>query len=407
MRITKHIVSGLAATLGLCLVASGCNFAKTGAVAADAPDIVTVLPSVSGFTSVTVPSGTAQALTSLGVSISPSGSATQQGSVVNFPITSGYLEVHSRHDVKPGWIDGSLDHDGSGIDLRGIGASVSLSDFVVDPGNSMLYATVNGTVGVPFLSLDGSKVTAAVPNNNITTSDADNNQIVLNGTVAKLTQTAATAIDKAFSTTTITAGTPLGTVEVAASGEPVTYNASEDPVTAISRLTGMSTTLTEEPGVSSALTSAGLALTPSGAATSPKPGAVTFPITGGFVAIHHNRDFSPGYVVGSIIHQTSGVTIGPATAAPGGAKPVALSDFVVDPGDSVLTGTVNGKIDVPLFFLDGAKLTITHTAGGVILDGTVAELTGDAATALDQAFNTKLFTAGMAIGTVHLVATGS
>ncbi len=398
MRRTRQMVTGVAAMLALGLVTAGCNFSKTGAVAPDAPDMVTVLPSVGGqATSVTIDPGTASALTSLGVSLVATGQARQQGSVVNFPITSGYAEVHSRHDARPGWIDGSLDHAGSGLDLMGVNATVHLTDFVVDTGNSVLTATVNDKIGVPLLSLDGTKVTATVN---------DVGQVVLAGTVAKLTQTAADALNQAFATTAITAGMALGQVEVVASGSPTTYNASKDRVTAIPSLRGTSTTLTVEPAVASTLASAGLGLTPTGAATAAGPGTVTFPITSGFAALHSDHGFSPGFIVGTINHQGSGITIGPA--APGGSAPsVSLSNFVVDPGDSVLTGTVDGKIGVPLFFLDGSKLQVQPTGSGVTLDGTVAELTSVAATALDKAFGTQAFTPGLAIGTVHLVATGS
>ncbi|MDQ2728599.1 MAG: hypothetical protein M3Y91_12225 [Actinomycetota bacterium] len=392
------MVTGVAAVLALGLVTAGCNFSKTGAVAPNAPDMVTVLPSVGGQnTSVTLDLATVSALTSLGVSVLPTGRATQQGSIVSFPITSGYAEVHSRRDAKPGWIDGSLAHEGSGLDLMGVTATVHLDDFVVDPGNSMLYATVNGKIGVPVLELDGTKVTETVN---------DVGQVVLAGTVAKLTQTAAGALNQAFATSMITAGMPLGQVEVVASGSASAYNAAKDHVTAISSLRGTSTTLTVEPAVASTLASAGLGLTPTGSATAAAPGAISFPITSGFAAVHQDRSFSPGSVVGTIDHQGSGITIG--SSAPGGsAPPLTLSNFVVDPGDSVLTGTVNGKVGVPLFFLDGAKLQVTPTSGGVTVDGTVAQLTTGAATALDQAFGTEAFTAGLAIGTVHLVATGS
>lgn len=392
------MVTGVAAMLALGLVIAGCNFSKTGLVAPNAPDTVTLLPSVGAqATSLSLDPAAAAALGSLGVSLRPTGTAARRGSVISFPITSGYAEVHSRRDAKPGWIDGSLTHAGSGLDLVGLGATVHLSDFVVDPGNSMLYATVDNKMGVPLLVLDGTKVTEAVN---------DAGQLVLAGTVAKLTPAAAAGLDQVFATSTITADMPLGQVEVVASGSTTTYNASTDHVTAISSVRGTSTTLTVEPAVLTTLASAGLGLTPAGSATAAAPGAVTFPITAGFAAIHTDSGFSPGSIVGTIDHQGSGITIGPPAAA-ASAPSVTLSDFVVDPGDSVLTGTVNGELGVPLFFLDGSRLRVTTTAGGVTLDGTVAELTSVAASALDKAFGTRAFTAGMAVGTVHLVATGS
>ncbi|MDQ6837848.1 MAG: hypothetical protein M3137_05800, partial [Actinomycetota bacterium] len=313
MRTTRQVVTGTTVMAILSLVAAGCNFSKTGAVPPNAPDMVTVLPVVYGQdTSVTIDPGTASALGTLGVSLHPTGRATQQGTIVNFPITSGYAEVHSRHDARPGWIDGSLDHAGSGLDVVGPTATVQLTDFVVDPGNSTLDATVNGKIGVPLLSLDGSKVTEMVN---------DAGQVVLAGTVAKLTQTGATTLDQALATTAITAGTPLGRVEVVAAGPPTTYNARKDHVTAIPRLRGTSTTLSVEPAVLSALSTAGLALTPNGSATSPRPGAVSFPITAGFAAVHADHGFSPGYIVGSIDHQGSGITIGPPAPAGGAPSP--------------------------------------------------------------------------------------
>ena len=64
--------------------------------------------------------------------------------------------------------------------------------------------------------------------------------------------------------------------------------------------------------------------------------------------------------------------------------------------------------DVPLLSLDGTNVKISKDpAGDVVLDGTVAKLTATAASALDQTFGTTAFTPGVALGTVHLVASGS
>ncbi len=116
--------------------------------------MVTAIPSLSGEgTSVTLDGGTAAALTSLGVSIAPTGTATFDAatSTITFPITSGYAEIHSDLSVKPGWILGSIEHAGSGFSLTAGSTKVELGDFVVDPGNSVLYGTVGGTPMVPLL----------------------------------------------------------------------------------------------------------------------------------------------------------------------------------------------------------------------------------------------------------------
>jgi hypothetical protein len=141
---TKASVAALAGALALVGVAGG-------ATAAGA-NTVTAIPSLSGTgTSVKIDPGTAEALKSLGVSLAPTGSATFEAatSTITFPITSGYAEIHSDLNVKPGYIQGSIAHEGSGFSLSAGSTKVELSDFVVDPGNSMLYGTVGGTPKVP------------------------------------------------------------------------------------------------------------------------------------------------------------------------------------------------------------------------------------------------------------------
>ena len=362
------------------------------ATPAAATDMVTAIPSLTGVgTSVALDSGTAAALKSLGVAVAPAGTATFDASTstVTFPITSGYAEIHSNHNAQPGWILGSIEHDGSGLTLSAGATSVTVSDFVVDPGNSMLYATVGGQPKVPLLTLDGTNVKVSMQSGNV----------VLDGTVAKLTQTAATALDNAFKTTAVKAGLPLGTVHLVAKGNATTYT---DKVSEVSRLTGQSTSVALDPGTAKALGGLGVSVAPNGSAKfDTSTSTVSFPITGGAAVIHSDMNYKPGYIAGVVIHQGSGLTFTK------GSTVVALTDFVVDPGDSVLTGTVGGQIGVPLLELDGTNVKVSTPGGAVVLDGTVAKLTATAAGALNKAFGTTAFTPGLPLGTVHLVATTS
>ena len=174
-----------------------------------AADTVTAIPALTGVgTSVILDAGTAGALKGLGVAIAPSGIATFEAatSTITFPITSGYAEIHSDPSFKPGYIMGSVNHEGSGFTLTAGATKVTLDDFVVDPGNSMLYGSVNGTPGAPLLSLDGANVKVTMESGNV----------VLFGTVAKLTDAAASALNGAFKTQAIKAGTPLGVVRLVA-----------------------------------------------------------------------------------------------------------------------------------------------------------------------------------------------
>ncbi len=397
MSSARNRLAAVALIAGVGLSAAACSSSKPATSAANASqsqpgitDTITAIPSLTGVgTSVALDSGTAAALKSLGVAIAPAGTATFDAttSTVTFPITSGYAEIHSDHNAKPGYILGSIEHDGSGLTLSAGSTKVTLSNFVVDPGNSILYGTVGGQVKVPLLDLDGTNVKVSM----------DNGNVVLDGTVAKLTETAATALDGAFKTTAVKAGLPLGTVHLVAKGTATT---SSDKVTEVSRLTGQSTAVALDAATAKALTGLGVAVAPNGSATFDSASStVAFPITGGAAVIHSDGNYKPGYIAGVVIHQGSGLTFTK------GSVKVTLTDFVVDPANSVLTGTVGGQIGVPLLELDGTNVKVSTPNSTVTLDGTVAKLTPTAAGALNKAFGTTAFTPGLALGIVHLVAT--
>lgn len=386
-RIASVVIGGIVIVSGACGKSS-----SEDKSASAARDTVTTIPSLSGVgTSVKLDGGTAAALKSLGVAIAPSGSATFDGatSTITFPITAGYAEIHGDVNHKPGYIMGSIDHAGSGFTLTAGSTKVELSDFVVDPGNSVLYGTVGGTPMVPLLSLDGTNVKVGTENGNV----------VLDGTVAKLTDTAAGALNKAFNVNAIKAGTPLGVVHLVAKGTATTYNATTDKVTAISRLAGKSTSVTLDPATAKALSSLGVAVAPAGSATfDAKTSTVSFPITGGFASIHSDLNYKPGYIAGTVIHQASGLKFSK------GDKSIVVSDFVVDPGNSILTATAGGKPGIPLLELDGNAVKVGSAGSDVTLDGTVAKLTPTGASALNSTFGVTAFKAGLPLGVVHLVA---
>jgi hypothetical protein len=60
------------------------------------PDQITALTSLLGsHTAVALDPTTVAALTKLGVSLAPTGTASLSGSTISFPITAGYVEIHS------------------------------------------------------------------------------------------------------------------------------------------------------------------------------------------------------------------------------------------------------------------------------------------------------------------------
>lgn len=396
---TKASIAALVGALALAGAACGSNSKDTSNASSSASgastskDTVTAIPSLSGVgTSVAIDAGTAGALKSLGVALAPSGTATFDAatSTITFPITSGYAEIHSDPSFKPGYIMGSIEHQGSGFSLSAGSTKVELSDFVVDPGNSVLYGTVGGTPKVPLLTLDGTNVKVG--------SDSAGN-VTLDGTVAKLTDTAAGALNKAFNVTALKAGLPLGTVHLVAKGSPSKYDAAADKTARISRLGGQSTSVKLDADTAKALASLNVAVTPVGSAKfDSATSTVSFPITGGFAAIHSDLGYKPGYIAGTVLHEASGLKFS------SGGKSLEVTDFVVDPGNSILTASAGGKSGIPLLFLDGANVKVSMDGANVVLDGTVAKLTAPGAAALNATFGVTAFKEGIPLGVVHLVA---
>src|SRR5215210_2318615 len=148
-----------------------------------------------------------------------------------------------------------------------------------------------------------------------------------------------------------------------------------EPVAQIDSLTGKSTAVALDAGFVDALTSLKLTPSPLGDASISKQGVASFPITGGNVKYFKPGSVSP-FVQGEIDHDGSGLQL------KGGGKTVQLTDFVVDPGASVLTGkvTVDGQeaaASAPLFFLDGRTLkplTVNEGNGTAVLNGTTVKL---------------------------------
>jgi hypothetical protein len=175
-----------------------------------------------------------------------------------------------------------------------------------------------------------------------------------------------------------------------------------EPVAQLDDLSGGKTTkVTLDAGFVEALTSLKVTPGPVGDATISKQGVATFPITGGNVTYYEPGTVSP-YVQGRIDHEGSGLSL------EAGGKKVELTDFVVDPGASVLTGTVSvdGKVaaeGAPLFFLDGRTLEPLRSGQDTaVLEGTTVKLKQEAADLLNQTFGIDALEAGLVIGVAKI-----
>jgi len=181
-----------------------------------------------------------------------------------------------------------------------------------------------------------------------------------------------------------------------------------EPVAQVDRLTGRSTAVTLDAGFVDALTQLKLTPSPVGDATISSQGVASFPITGGTVKYFEPGTVSP-FVQGEIDHVGSGLQL------EGGGKTVRLTDFVVDPGASVLTGkvTVDGEkaaASAPLFFLDGRTLEPLKTEpnGTAVLEGTTVKFKDESAQLLNETFGVDALKGGLEVGVAKItVNTGS
>ncbi len=142
-------------------------------------------PIVGGETAVTLTS--APALQSLGVTVTPLGSASLDTSgttpVADFPITGGTEGPGAGNDV--------ILHQGSGLELSDSNGSLDLKDFLIDTLNGVVDAnvTVNGSSAGNLAVFD----------------------IGSDGTSLTLTSAAAGVVDQVLGTTAITSSTVIGT----------------------------------------------------------------------------------------------------------------------------------------------------------------------------------------------------
>jgi hypothetical protein len=155
------------------------------------------------------------------------------------------------------------------------------------------------------------------------------------------------------------------------------------------------TAVTTAPGIAPALLKNGIVPLATAPGTEsvlfPKSGPAarfTFPVTGGSVTL------SP---LGGKVDHAGGILFANVT----NGKTVQVSQFTIDLSHADLTGIVNGnpKARVPLFILGLSHARLTAGKHVVTAKGIGLKLTSAAAKALNAALGTKLFSAGLKLGT--------
>jgi hypothetical protein len=224
LKLTTGIVAtgALAFTLAACSPASddGGNTTSPSASSSSSSSATadpTPLASIDALggqdTQVALDAGFVDALTSLGLTPGVTGTATLTDGVLAFPITGGNVDYYDpAEDYRP-YVQGEIDHEGSGITLTAGDTVVGLSDFVIDPGTSRLTGTVtaNGEVvgeDIFIFNLDGTTLNPL--------ETGPNGEAILQGTTVKVSEDAATLLNDTFGTDAVTSDLVVGIATITA-----------------------------------------------------------------------------------------------------------------------------------------------------------------------------------------------
>jgi hypothetical protein len=208
-------LAALAATAAVALGTTACGSdgsdATTPKATATAVKPVAEIPTLSGKdTAVTLDAGFVKALGDLKLTPAPVGSAEiSKAGVASFPITGGNVTYYTPGTESP-YVQGMIDHDGSGLSLTGGGKTVELTDFEVDPGKSVLTGkvTVDGKVAAesaPLFFLDGRTLKPL---------ETEGNTAILEGTTVKLKDEAAQLLNQTFGVDALKGGFVIGIAKI-------------------------------------------------------------------------------------------------------------------------------------------------------------------------------------------------
>jgi hypothetical protein len=215
-RLTATALIAGALTLGAAACGSSSDGSTGSAPSASTTAAATPKASIAALTgvdtAVAVDPAVLSALSSLGVAVAPTGSGmlTQTyGPTLDFPITGGNVKIFDPKAVTP-YVQGIIHHDGSGLRFTGNGKTLTVQNFDIDPGTSLLSAEVvemNNT-RVQLFHLDGTDLKIS--------NDADGHA-KLDGTKVKLTSTAASALNTTFGVTAFQDQMLIGIAHITAS----------------------------------------------------------------------------------------------------------------------------------------------------------------------------------------------
>jgi hypothetical protein len=228
---TKSITALLSAGLVVAALAgcsqSGAGSSTSSGAASSSSSSASATPSASPTpalmtsvggktTAITLDPGFVAALTSLKLTPGTIGSATlSKAGVLTFPITGGNVTYYDPASKVRPYVQGELDHNGSGLSLTAGGKKVELKNFVIDPGNNShvsgdVYLNGKSVVkGANLFRLDGSTLNPVTK---------EGNAYILEGTTVYISADAAALLDKTFGTTAVTDQLKVGIAKLTVTG---------------------------------------------------------------------------------------------------------------------------------------------------------------------------------------------
>ncbi|SIS20144.1 hypothetical protein [Williamsia sterculiae] len=173
--------------------------------------LVAEVPNLTGKSSaVKLDPGFTDALTTLKLTPGTVGSATLEDGSLIFPITGGNVKYYQPGSIQP-YVQGIINHEGSGFSLSSADTKVELKNFTIDPGTSKLMGDVfaNGQEAAKqavIFDLDGSTLKPLQTNPDGTA--------VLEGTKVNISETAAGLLNKTFKTDAVKPGLLVGIAKI-------------------------------------------------------------------------------------------------------------------------------------------------------------------------------------------------
>ena len=171
--------------------------ASSSSSAESEPTALASIPSLSGVdTAVLLDADFGAALESLGLTAGTVGTATLEEGSLHFPITGGNVDYYDpEEDYRP-YVQGSIEHEGSGFSLTAGDTVVELTNFTIDPGTSELF----GDVAVNGESAATQALLFDLYGGTLEPLQMDGDNAILTGTTVHISSVAAGLLNSTFST---------------------------------------------------------------------------------------------------------------------------------------------------------------------------------------------------------------